>query len=74
MKELPEDHVTGDPLLRNAILALLSERECAAVRDCGQLVDFHLRKSVYQPEQPIESAYFPSTASSRSSTEWRTEA
>jgi len=59
MKELPEDHVTGDPLLRNAILALLSERECAVVRDCGQLVDFHLRKSVYQPEQPIESAYFP---------------
>jgi CRP-like cAMP-binding protein len=57
--ERPEDLHTGGLLLRNAILAMLSERERVAVRACGQLVEFHLRQSVYQPEEPIVSAYFP---------------
>jgi CRP-like cAMP-binding protein len=59
LDERPEDYEAGDLLLHNAILALLSERERDAVRASGQLVDFHLRKSVYQPEETIESAYFP---------------
>ncbi len=58
-EERRDGHETDDLLLRNAMLALLSERERGAVRACGQLVDFHLRKSVYRPQETIESAYFP---------------
>ena len=46
-------------LLANAILALLSAHERRAVRAGGQLVEFRLRQSVYQPEATIDAAYFP---------------
>ena len=53
------DRESASLLLENAILALLSERERSAVRAGGQLVEFQLRQSVYQPEVPIDAAYFP---------------
>jgi hypothetical protein len=46
-------------LLQNAVLAFLGERERTAVRGDGELVEFKLRQSVYQPEAPINAAYFP---------------
>jgi CRP-like cAMP-binding protein len=46
-------------LLQNAVLASLGERERTAVRADGELVEFKLRQSVYQPEAPINAAYFP---------------
>ena len=48
-----------DLLLGNAILASLSERERNAVRARGELIEFALRQSVYQPEAVIDAAYFP---------------
>lgn len=46
-------------LSQNAIFALLNEHERDAVRGDGELVEFELRQSVYQPEAPIDAAYFP---------------
>jgi CRP-like cAMP-binding protein len=46
-------------LLENAVLALLSESELAAVYKDGELAHFDLRQTVYQPGARIEAAYFP---------------
>jgi CRP-like cAMP-binding protein len=46
-------------LLQNAILSRLSDKERAAVAAAGQLVEFELRQTVYEPNEAIEAAYFP---------------
>lgn len=46
-------------LSRNAILNSLSERDRAVALERGELVHFSLRQAVYEPDQTIDAAYFP---------------
>ena len=51
---------TGEQFLsQNAMFASLNEHEQEAVRADGQLTQFELRQSVYQPGAVIDAAYFP---------------